>query len=372
VKRLVLVGGGHSHVEVVRRFGARPVPNTEITLVDTECFATYSGMLPGLIAGHYVFDDCHIDLAGLAQRAGARFVQARAGGIDTARRQLALDGGNTLDYDLISLDVGSTPSTGGVAGAGDHAIPVKPFAAFARNWDQLIERARSGQVRKLVVVGGGAAGVELLLAMQHRLTQLATPEPIQFALVSDARSVVPDHNAGTRVALERLLEQRGIEVHMNARVARVEPSAVVMFGANCIAADAIIWATGAGAPSWFADTGLALGARGFVSISERLQSVSHGEVFAAGDCATMEGHAYPKSGVYAVRQGPVLAANLRNALAAKPLAKYRPQRFALSLISSGDKYAVASYGRFAFEGAWVWRWKNAIDRKFVEKYRAKD
>lgn len=371
MKRVVLVGGGHSHIEVVRRFGALPVPNTEIILVDTERFATYTGMLPGLIAGHYDFRDCHFDLAGLARRAGARYVKARASGLDPARRQLALIDGSVLDYDLISLDVGSLPSTAGVAGATAHAIAVKPFSAFTQHWNDLLERARRGQVHKIVVVGGGAAGVELLLAMRYGLAQLATPKPIEFALLSDAHCVLPGHNRRTRAKFERLLSQRGIEVHLDARVVQVESAVVVTSNATRIATDATVWATGSSAPAWLLNTGLALDAHGFVTVDERLLSISHGEVFAAGDCATMQGHTYPKSGVYAVRQGPPLAENLRNALAGKPLAKYRPQRLALSLISAGHQYAVASYGPLSLEGAWVWRWKNYIDRKFVARYGVK-
>jgi selenide,water dikinase len=370
VKRVVLLGGGHSHIEVVRRCGAQPVPNAEITLVDAERFATYSGMLPGLIAGHYDFNDCHIDLARLAQRAGVRFVQSRARGIDTPRRQLELGDGGHLDYDLLSIDVGSTPPTAGIPGAADHAITVKPFAAFAQHWDRLIARARAGRLQKIVAVGGGAASVEVLLAMQYRLAQLTAAGPVEFALVTDARCVLPDHNAGTRAAIERLLSERGIALHLHVRVARVEPAAVVLSDAKRIAADAIIWATGAGAPTWLLDTGLAVDARGFIAIDEHLSSVSHADVFAAGDCATMAGHNYPKSGVYAVRQGPLLAENLHRALSGRPLANYRPQRLALSLISAGNRYAIASYGPFALAGAWVWRWKNHIDRKFVKQYYA--
>lgn len=369
MRHLLLLGGGHSHVEVVRQFGEHPVPNATITLVDAERFATYSGMLPGLVAGHYDFHDCHIDLAALAQRNGLRCMQARALGIDTARRRVELDDGNTLDYDLISLDVGSTPPTANTPGAAEHTIAVKPFATFARNWEKLIERARTGQLQKVVVAGGGAAAVELALAMQYRLAPLVAPETIEFALVTDAPCVLPDHNARTRAALASLLSRRGIAVHLNARVARVEPAAVIMSSAERIAADATIWATGVAAPPWLAGAGLALDARGFIVVDQHLMSISHAEVFAAGDCATMQGYSYPKSGVYAVRQGPVLAENLRQALTGGPLTKYLPQRLALSLISTGNRSAVASYGPFSLEGAWVWRWKNAIDRKFVEKYR---
>jgi selenide,water dikinase len=170
--------------------------------------------------------------------------------------------------------------------------------------------------------------------------------------------------------MERVLGGRNIAVQVNSPVTRVESAAVVLSGATRIASDATIWATGAGAPSWLATTGLALDAHGFIRVDECLSSIANREIFAAGDCATIEGHRYPKSGVYAVRQGPVLAENLQRALAGERLSPYRPRARALALISTGNRYAVASYGRIAFEGAWVWRWKDYIDRKFMRRYRA--
>ena len=302
MKRVVLLGGGHSHLEVVRRFGANPAPHAEISLVDPAQFATYSGMLPGLIAGHYSFNDCHVDLARLTQHCGVRFFPVPACGIDIARRQIALSDGTLLDYDIASLDVGSTPPTAGTPGAAEHAIAAKPFTVFAQRWDRLIAAAQGGTLRKVIVIGGGAAGVELALAMHHRLAHATMPHAIDFAVVTDAQWLLPDHNRQTRAALERALAQRGIAVYLNSRVTRVETTQVILGGAaEAIASDATIWATGAGAPSWLADTGLTLNAQGFIRIDERLASVSNPEIFAAGDCATIEGHQYPKSGVYAVR-----------------------------------------------------------------------
>lgn len=370
MKRVVLVGGGHSHLEVVRRFGALPAANTEIVLVDCAQFATYSGMLPGLIAGHYEFADCQVDLPQLAHRAGVRFVRAAACGVDTARRQVGLGDGRLLDYDLLSLDVGSTPPTAGVAGAAEHALAVKPFPAFAQRWERIADSSRAGTVRSVVIVGGGAAGLELVLAMHYRLAQSTSSRATAFALVTASPGVLPDRNRATRAAGERLLAERGIAVHLNAGVVRVEADAVIVANAAPIPSDATIWATGAAPPAWFKDTRLALDARGFVSVDACLSSITQCEVFAAGDCATIAGHDYPKSGVYAVRQGPVLAANLRRALAGAALRPYQPQRLALALLSAGDRYAIASYGRLKLEGAWVWRWKDHIDRKFVRRYRA--
>ena len=254
------------------------------------------------------------------------------------RRQVVLSDGALLNYDVLSLDVGSTPPTAGIPGVAEHAIAAKPFPTFAQRWDRLVASAEAGTLRKLVVVGAGAAGLELVLAMQYRLSQAGVGQSIDYAVVTDAQCVLPGHNARTRAAMERVLGERKIAVHLHSRVTRVEADAVVLSDANRIATDATIWATGAGAPAWLATTDLALDAHGFIRVDECLSaSVSHAEVFAAGDCATMVGYAYPKSGVYAVRQGLLLAQNLRHALTGKPLAEYCPQRLALSLISAGNK-----------------------------------
>ena len=368
VKRLLLLGGGHSHVEVLRQFGARPPTGVEVTLASPLRDTPYSGMLPGLIAGHYNYRECHVDLEPLARHAGARFLQAPAGSLDAARRAATLADGTAIDYDIVSIDVGATPAAGGVPGAAEHAIAVKPVAAMLTAWNALIERAHAGGVRKIAVVGGGAAGVEILLAMQYRLAQQLAPDAVHYALITDADQILPGHNFGVRAAFQRVFDERQVEVHLASLAVRVEPHVVIAANGKRVEADAILWATGATAPPQLGNTGLMLDPDGFIAVNEHLQSLSHPEVFAAGDCATIHGPAYPKSGVYAVRQGPPLAENLRRALAGKPLVTYRPQRRALALISTGDKYAVASYGPLVLKGAWVWNWKNYIDRKFMAKY----
>ena len=370
MKRLVLVGGGHSQVEVLRQLGARPAPGTEITLVTPACCTAYSGMLPGFIAGHYRYRDCHIDLEYLARCAGARLVLAHACNIDARGHQIMLSDGTALDYDLASIDIGSTSAHPATSGPADEAVAVRPIEEFLRAWHALVERARRGELKKLLVAGGGAGGVELLLAMHHKINHLAGAHAVEFALVTDGDRLLPDLNSGTRTAFQRILAQRAIGVRLNCRVVRVEANAAITPDGERIAADAVIRATGASAPPWLRDTPLKLDAAGFIATNAHLQSLSHPDIYATGDCATVEGYTYPKSGVYAVRQGPVLARNLRHALAGEPLGTYRPQRRALALISTGDKYAVASYGGLTFHGEWVWRWKDRIDRRFIARYAA--
>lgn len=370
MKRLVLLGGGHSHVEVLRQFGLRPAAGVEITLVSPARHTAYSGMLPGLIAGHYQFQDSHIDLEYLARFSGARRLPSAARNIDTLRREVKLADGTAIEYDFLSIDIGSNSARPARTGSADAAIAVKPVEEFLPAWNSLMARACTGQVKNILVVGGGAGGVELLLAMQHRLAHLPAARATGFALLTDSDRLLPALNPGTRRAFQRILSERQIKVHFNCRVSSVEPTAAVLADGARIAADAIILATGAGAPAWLRETTLELNAAGFIATDERLQSLSHPGIFAAGDCATIAGYSYPKSGVYAVRQGPILARNLRLALAGETLATYRPQPRTLALISTGDRYAVAAYGGLAMQGAWVWRWKDYIDRKFMARYAA--
>ncbi len=376
MKKLVLIGGGHAHVEVLRQFGRQRAPEAEITLVSPDRHTPYSGMLPGLVAGHYTFEQCHIDLQPLAAYAGARLIFAEARALDAAQRTISLNNGDTLTYDLLSINTGSTPIVNGIAGAMEHAIMVKPVAAFLKQWAALIERVRKGEAHRITVVGGGAAGVEMLLAMQHFFAHQTPRREVDYSLITDAPHVLAQHPRGVRALLEGNLMRKQVRVHSGLRVTRVAADTLIARDAQNreqpITTDAIVWITGAAPPTWLADNGLALDGKKFINENNYLQSTSRGEIFAAGDCATVAGAVYPKSGVYAVRQGPVLAHNLRAALngqSGEALQTYTPQPRALALISTGEQHAIASWGPLALHGNWVWRWKDSIDRGFMGKYR---
>ncbi len=366
MKRLLLVGGGHSHVEVLRRFALDPPAGAEIMLVSPDRFTPYSGMLPGLVAGHYSFEEAHIDLERLASWARARFVTDRVTGLDLLARRARCETASALDYDLLSLDIGSTPPVADIHGAERSGIPVRPVERFLAAWRDLL--ADAGQRRiHVLTVGAGAGGVELTLAMQHHARQAGAQAA--FGVVTDTDTILPGHAAGVRRRLERVLHSRDVACHVRSLVSEIQPGFARMADGTSIPADYVIWATGAGAPAWLREAGLATDASGFVLVSETLQSSSHPEVFAAGDVATMERHPRPKSGVYAVRQGPPLAENLRRILAGTQLERYSPQPIALALISTGDRHAIASWGPLSWEGDWVWRWKDRIDRRFMARYR---
>jgi selenide,water dikinase len=351
----------------------RPMPGVRITLIGRDVLTPYSGMLPGFIAGHYTYDECHIDLARLAAFAGARLYHDEAVGLDLVGKRVLCANRPPAPYDLLSLDIGSRPKQNDVAGSAEHTIPVKPIDHFASRWQGIVHRVMA-DVRplRIGVIGGGAGGVELTLAMQYRLRRLSSKNGqdsgrLQFVLIT-AGSLLSSHNPRVGHIFARVLRERGVEFHQDTKVIAVEPGRVRCANGPAIALDQILWVTQAGAAPWLKDSGLACDDNGFVRVEDTLQSVSHADVFVAGDVAAMENHPRPRAGVFAVRQGKPLAENLRSVLAGQRPKPFVPQSKFLSLISTGNKYVVASRGDWAAEGKWLWTIKDWIDRRFMRKY----
>ena len=374
VRDIVLIGGGHSHVVVLRMLAMKPLPGLRLTVICTDTDTPYSGMLPGHIAGHYSFDEVHIDLRRLAEFAGARYYRDEVIGIDRAERKVLCRTRPPVPYDVLSINIGSTPQLSRVEGAAEFAVPVKPIRRFNDRWLALLERVRNhpGQTT-IAVVGAGAGGVELTLAMQYRLRGELTalgrdPDELRFHLFSADANILPTHNTAVRRSFVEVLAERGVITHLDSEVVEVGPGRVQARGGELLQADEIVWVTQAGGAPWLRDTGLALDDHGFIRVHDTLQSETDPLIFAAGDCATLVGTPLEKAGVFAVRMGKPLAANLRRTVLQKPLRPYRPQRRWLALISTGDRHAVASRGRLFARGDWVWRWKDWIDRRFMRRF----
>jgi len=365
VKRLVLAGGGHAHVEVLRRFAAHAPPDVELVLVSPHPHTPYSGMLPGLVAGRYAWADAHIDLDALAGAARARFLRTTVTAVDPAARTIRLDDGRVVGCDVLSLDTGSVPPRGTIRGADTFGIAVKPVDRFLAAWSDILAESPA-RTRRIAVVGGGAGGVEIALAMDARLRRLG--RGVNVMLVTGPDGLLPGHAGGVRKYIEAACFRRGVQLLRGARVTACDAEGLVLADGARVVADWIVWTTGAAAPPWIAASGLATDAQGFVAVDAYLRSTSHPAVFAAGDIASMVAAPRPKSGVYAVRQGPRLAENLRRVLAGQALRSYAPQSRTLALLATGDGRAIASWGRIAVAGKWVWRWKDRIDRGFMRRY----
>jgi selenide, water dikinase len=374
---VVLIGGGHAHVHVLTAFGMQPQPGVRLTLITTDLATPYSGMLPGVVAGLYAPDEAHIDLVRLTAATGTRLIHATANGLDRTAKRVLLSGRPPIAYDLVSIDVGITPALATITGAETHAIAVKPIGSFLRKLGMLLERARAPDgPRRIAMIGGGAGGVELALSVRSRLLADAQAHgwemaKLSFALVTDGE-ILNTHHPRVRSAFRRILTECNIELHEHRRAREVLDSAVVFDRGPPLRADAVLIATDAAAPAWFAGTGLARDAGGFLAVGPTLQCANDPDVFAAGDCAALIETPREKAGVFAVRAGPPLAANLRRRAGGIAPKAWRPQRQHLALISTGERYAVASRGAFMAEGAWVWTLKDIIDRRWMRMYQDTD
>lgn len=362
VKDVVLIGGGHAHALVARMWGMQPLPGVRLTIVNPGPAAPYTGMLPGLIAGHYARDEIMIDLVRLTRFAGARLIQGRAEGLDLAAGRVILQGRPPLRFDLASLDIGIGSDLPEVPGYAAFGVAAKPLGSYAEAWEGFVARALPKP--RLVIIGGGVGGIELALASAHRL-RAAGVQP-EVTVVERAAAVLPNIGPAARAALLRHVEAAGITVVTGAEVAQIAADRVHLSTGQVLPSDFTLSVAGSRPQDWLSQTGLDLH-EGFVAVGPTLQS-SDPRIFAAGDCAHLTHAPRPKAGVFAVRQAPVLYHNLRAALTGGALRAYRPQRDYLKLVSTGGKGAVADKFGLRSGGGWLWRLKDRIDRKFMAKF----
>lgn len=366
MKRLLLLGAGHAHLHVLQSLAREPLAGVQVTLVSPYVRQMYSGMVPGWMAGRYRLEQCAIALPPLVRDSGVRWHHNRVVALDVDARRVRLADGERLGFDILSVDTGSVMDGSRVRGAPEHGLPVRPIEDFAQRWTEVIERAEGGVALTVAVIGAGAAGVELALAAAARLgtrgrTVLVTGgPPVLEAYPPLARRLAAAALRRARVTVMHMpcLEITARHVHLaGADGGRID-----------VPCDAAIVATGSQPPRWLPESGLSLDPQGCIATTATLQSVSHPEVFAAGDVAGRIDRAVPKSGVFAVRAGPPLAQNLRRAVAAQPLVRHRPTPWSLNLLACGDGTAIASFGPLAAHGAWAWRWKDRIDRGFIARF----
>lgn len=362
MKRVLLLGAGHAQLSVLAALARRRLPGAEVLLVSASERQIYSGMVPGLMAGRYSADDCSIAIEPLAAAAGVRFVRARAVALDAAAQAVTLAGGERIDYDVLALNTGPTQDRDRIPGARDNALFVRPIEAFVALWQRTLALAGE-RALDLVVIGSGAAGVEIALAVRHALAGRGA-----VTLVSDG-PVLPAYGQGVRRRAIATLKRQGVQV-LPGRCTAIEAWHVVM-GAMRLACDVPIVAIGSDPPAWLAGSGLALDEAGFVRVGATLQSASHANVFAAGDVIVRDDLPHPRSGVYAVRAGPVLADNLRRFVGGGALLPYTPQRRSLNLLATGDGRAIASWNGWSAQGRLMGWCKDRIDRAFVARYGSK-
>ena len=372
LQEIVLVGGGHSHVQVLKSLAEQPLPFCRWTLVVDTPIAVYSGMVPGFIAGQYQANQLEIDVRHLAERADIQVVIARAVGIDPDKRRVLLENQASVAYDLASFDIGSTVAGLDSPGVREHAIATRPIGVFVQRIRLIIEQAqkhRSANPFQVAVVGGGAGGVEVAFALEQRLRQEASI-PVTLTLVESGPRILAGYPDSLRRRAYHNAERRGLKILCNRRVEAVHNDRVRLDGGEDLPCQVVLWVTGAVSQPIFKASGLPTDQRGFVHVRSTLQVEGHDELFAVGDCSTLLDYPQtPKAGVYALRQGPLITHNIRARVQGEPLLSYRPQDDFLALLNLGDGSALGTKWGRSMEGRWVMKLKDFIDRRFMKRFQ---
>ncbi len=366
LKHLVLLGGGHAQVAVLKSLVMKPMRGLRVTLISRDVMTPYSGMLPGYLEGQYRADEITIDLSHLARQAGARFIHAAATAIDPEAKVIQLSGRPAMTYDVLSVNIGSNPNLNAIKGAKAHAIPVKPISTLL---DRITPVMDGKNVGAMTVIGGGAAGVEVALSLHHYMqSQL---RDVALTLVHRGARIMPEFPARAAHIMMGVMADKGIEVITANGVKRINAGHIELEDGTEIATDQALVVTAGQAPEFLAQSGLTLDDQGFIAVNSSLQSVSHPDVFAAGDIATVLNAPRPKAGVFAVRAGAVLARNLRRYMLGEALRPWTPQRHYLALVGTGGGHAMAIRGPLVLPpSAWAWRLKTWIDTAFIKKFTA--
>ena len=341
-----------------------PIPGVRLTLINPDTYSLYSGMLPGIISGHYTFDEAHIDLIKLTSFANSRFIKSKVIGIEPEKNKILLEGRPPLFYDLLSINAGSGSNYENINDIRNTAITVKPINQFLSKWEHIKRKINNSKnERKIALIGGGAGGVEIISAMRHSLSRNN-----QLTLFTKENRILKDFPKRTIHKFELHFKKNNIKILTNTEIKKINGDCIVDSENKERIFDDIFLVARTSGPEWLKKTNLDLDDEGFLAVNDQLRSISKNNIFGSGDIVNIDKYNLKKSGVYAVRQGDVLSKNLRNTLLKKDLKKFKPQRSFLSIISMGEKKAIASKYSFSIQGKWVWNWKNHIDQKFIAKF----
>ena len=370
--KLLLAGAGHTHLEILRRLIVEPLPEVELTLVSVGPLHHYSGMVPGYLQGTYQEEEIAVRVPDLVERAGGSFVAGKAVGVDPAGRRVRVEtaeGVREIPYDLVSFAVGSNTAGIDAPGIAGEAQRIKPLERVHALRERLLALADGSDAVPVAVVGGGAAGVEVALAIAAVLEKGGRAAH-RITILESGEDILSGYRDRFRERAREILRKRKIEIRTGLRVSAVHAGEVETEEGVRVHSRLTVWLTGAVAWPLFRDSGLPLDDRGFLLIDDALRSVADPRIFAVGDCGTLASHPdTPKAGVYAVREGPVLWESLKAALRGGEPPRYEPQHGFLSILNTGDGRALLDYKGVVSHSRWAWRLKDWIDRRFMARYQ---
>ena len=369
---LVLLGAGHAHLQVIKQWPRLAPSFAKVTLISPGPIQTYSGMMPGWVAGAYELGDCQVDIRPWLQRANIRWVQDTCIGINATQRQLYLRGApdSPFSFDQLSIDIGSSMSPaqieGVMPGASGRVLPIRPMDLFATHWNAAVGIAQERRM-DIAILGAGAAGVELALACKAKMRRIRAQASVTL-LTGGPDQLLSGYSTRVQSLALKALKRAEVSVLPHRSVA-FENGSVILDNKLRLKCDLPIVATGSMAPAWLKDTDLALDERGYIEVNAYQQSTSHTFVFACGDVASRNDVSHPKSGVYAIRAGEQMAEQLSSSLRRGQLKEIKVQPRSLNILNTGNRRAIASYGDWSTSGWLAWLLKDYIDRRYIKSFQ---
>lgn len=367
---LVFIGGGHSHAIALKLWGKKPVLGVKVTLISDVKNTPYSGMLPGYLGGYYNYQESHINLEKLAKFAKINLIIDSVIDIDPHQKNIPCKSGKRIDFDLVSIDIGSTPKNSDIEGANLYTIPAKPVNLLLAKWQEITDQAEHNNDKLLTlnIIGGGAGGVELAMNIHRKLSSILAPNKLKINLIHKREKILSNQNEWVSYKLTEILKSKNINLYLNTTIKAVNRDNIITESELKIPADHHFLVTQASAPLWLKNSSISTDKDGFIFIKDTLQSLNYDFIFATGDIATMVNYPCPKAGVFAVKQGKPLYENICNFLNNKPLKSYHPQRNYLNIIGTGNDSAVAMWGYFGGESPILWHWKKHLDNTFIKQF----
>ena len=376
LKRLVLVGVGHSHLHLIQTLKKKTINNLEVVIISNCFYAPYSGTLPGYIAQHFDFEDSHIDLITLTNKKNFQFIHSSVKEIQAEEKTITLENGLNIFYDILSINIGSVPSVD-ITSSSKNIIPIKPIPQFTRKIEQMVEEAiKKNNLYRFAVLGGGVAAIESALAIEYRVRNefrrnIKALEAFQISIFTHSQDILLELPKRVRNSFLKILKQREINIYRNKEIQNITENSLVCSEGEVFDIDKVLLCTSASSFDWIKKTTLKQDKKGFLLVNPFLQSLEYPNIFVSGDIASLENFSLPKAGVYSVKQGPILVKNIRNFLLKKKLKEYKPQKSFLKIISLGTTSAIFIWKKFAFQGFLAWWLKKIIDQNFLHQYKVR-
>lgn len=367
---LVFIGGGHSHAIALKLWGRKSVLGVKVTLISNVKNTTYSGMLPGYLGGYYNYEETHINLEKLAKFAQIKLIIDLVIDIDINNKKILCQSGNQVDFDLVSIDIGSTPKNSDIEGANLYTIPAKPVNFLLEKWQEIIDKTEQNKDKLLTlnIIGGGAGGIELAINIHRKLSTILVSDKLKINLIHKREKILSNQNEWVSDKLTKILKNKNINLYLNTTVKTVNQDNIITESGLKIPADHHFLVTQASAPLWLKNSSIFTDKDGFILIKDTLQSINYDFIFATGDIATMINYPRPKAGVFAVKQGKPLYENICDFLNNKPLKSHHPQKHYLNIIGTGNDSAVAMWGYLGWESPILWHWKKYLDNTFMKQF----